>query len=105
MSNESWKNERIAASPLPEFPDDLPQRRISEVVTLPEKPEGLEVRVEFLESYPHYPVRTPREGHVWKGWRGSGSLIPARRSTRPGSLWAQGILGLCRVRSRGASRP
>ena len=61
MSNESWKNERIAASPLPGFPDDLPQQRISEVVTLPEKPEGLEVRVEFLESYPHYPVRTPRK--------------------------------------------
>lgn len=61
MSNESWKNERIAASPLPGFPDDLPQQRISEVVTLPDQPEGLEVRVEFLESYPHYPVRTPRK--------------------------------------------
>ena len=61
MSNESWKNEHIAASPLPEFPDDLPQQRISEVVTLPDKPEGLEVRVEFLESYPHYPLRTPRK--------------------------------------------
>ena len=61
MSNESWKNEHIAASPLPGFPDDLPQQRISEVVTLPDKPEGLEVRVEFLESYPHYPVRTPRK--------------------------------------------
>ena len=61
MSNESWKNERIAASPLPGFPDDLPQQRISEVVTLPDQPEGLEVRVELLESYPHYPVRTPRK--------------------------------------------
>ena len=61
MSNESWKNEHIAASPLPGFPDDLPQQRISEVVTLPDQPEGLEVRVEFLESYPHYPVRTPRK--------------------------------------------
>ena len=61
MSNESWKNERIAASPLPGFPDDLPQQRISEVVTLPDKPEGLEVKVEFLESYPHYPVRTRRK--------------------------------------------
>ena len=61
MPNESWKNERIAASPLPGFPDDLPQQRISEVVTLPDKPEGLEVKVEFLESYPHYPVRTPRK--------------------------------------------
>ena len=61
MSNEGWKNERIAASPLPGFPDDLPQQRISEVVTLPDKPEGLEVKVEFLESYPHYPVRTRRK--------------------------------------------
>ena len=59
--SEEWKNEDIAASPLPGFPDDLPQQRISEVVTLPDKPEGLEVRVEFLESYPHYPVRTPRK--------------------------------------------
>ena len=59
--SEEWKSERIAASPLPGFPDDLPQQRISEVVTLPDKPEGLEVKVEFLESYPHYPVRTPRK--------------------------------------------
>ena len=58
--SEEWKSEHIAASPLPGFPDDLPQQRISEVVTLPDKPEGLEVKVEFLESYPHCPVRTPR---------------------------------------------
>ena len=59
--SEEWKSEHIAASPLPGFPDDLPQQRISEVVTLPDKPEGLEVKGEFLEAYPHYPVRTPRK--------------------------------------------
>jgi hypothetical protein len=41
--------------------DRLPQQRLSEVVSMPDKPEGLEVQAEFLESYPHYPVGTPRK--------------------------------------------
>ena len=79
MMSKSWKNEHIAASPLPGCPDDLPQQRISEVVAMPDKPQGLEVKAGFLEFYPHYPVSTPRKllflGGVEWAWSPAHSRI------------------------------
>ena len=59
-------------SPIPMSSDQLPQQRVSEVVTMPERPEGLITYSEFLDYYPDYPVSTPRNGSSWVVLNGLG---------------------------------
>ena len=45
----SWKNEIINSSPIPMSSDQLPQQRVSEVVEMPKRPEGLITYSEFID--------------------------------------------------------
>ena len=55
-----WSRDKVNISPLPPA-EQLPQQRISEVLSLPERPESLDVHSEFIDHYPAYPVSTPRK--------------------------------------------
>ena len=57
----NWKDEKVISSPIPISADQLPQQRISEVISMPPRPKGLITYSEFIDYYPDYPVSTPRK--------------------------------------------
>jgi len=79
MAKVDWTEKTVKKSPIPGFPDNLPQQRLVEVVEMPTRPEGFETGIGMTDPYPPGCIRAPRRllmlGGVEWAWSPAHSRI------------------------------